>query len=571
MKTKFFLLAFSQIYCTMFGLYLFAQRGGGNFTCITANAGANKTICSSQSTTIGENISSINYKYSWTPSTGLSSATVAQPTASPSQTTTYTLTMTPKFNLLDNGDFENGNTGFGTDYTYDITTNNYQTYEIVNNPINVYSWWCNVFPSSGNNMLVIDGATSSSVRVWYQTVSVQPNTTYNFAGQFINFYSTNGNNDPNIVVTINGTMIYNSALPYSNCMWTTMNEIWQSGENDYTAEIVIYANPNVSGNGNGNDLAIDNLSFTAGECTMTSSTVTINVDQKPVISPAGPIEWCYVYDGIVPLTLSSSPASSYQWYKNGIAISGATQQNLTEQNLGWDPVTFQPRSLIYTVANSCQTSDPVTVIAKAFNNISTIDQFTTGITSVGFRFNKYAFWDQTTSNFSYEITNPGTLLSETQNSAYTDINTSVQNGTSYPATYRVTLNVWQFGCLLSDKFDITINGINWPDIDYIPSSYSKKIPINQYSILKLTNELSENSLAKDLSLFPNPTSTHVTINTKKQFIGVQLFNSNGILKRSYNSQGLRTKLNVSGLPAGLYYLKILFKNSSLTEKLLITK
>ncbi|HCL06520.1 MAG TPA: hypothetical protein DHW64_11415 [Chitinophagaceae bacterium] len=563
MKTRLLLLAVSQFFIYVLGTQTYAQRGGGNITCITANAGENKNICPAGSTLIGANSSSVHFNYSWTPSTGLSSSTIAQPTASPSQTTTYTLTVTPKNNLLDNGDFENGNSGFGTDYTYDITNNNYQRYEIANNPINIYPWWCNVFPSSGNNMLVIDGATSSSVRVWYQTVSVLPNTTYNFAGQFINFSNTGGNNDPNIVVTINGTMIYNSALPYSNCMWTTMNEIWQSGENDYSAEIIIYANPNVAGNGVGNDLAIDNLSFTAGECTMTSNTVTVTVEQKPVISPSGPIEWCYIYDEIRPLTLTSSPSSSYQWYKNGTAIFGATQQNLTEQNLGWDPVTFQPRNLVYTVANSCETSDPVTVIAKATSGVH-VSQSGYSTTSYDFIVNLTpSYWWDPNFSITHSIGYPGNLSNIIDNNGYRKFYTNIQSGVPYPSTYRFTVNLHEFGCIRSYKYDITITGNPQPTIvriNGVKKIYeSSIIPISENSIIRNSTVL----------LYPNPTKKNVTVNTKTPFIQIQLYNVEGILRKSYNHKGTTTTLDISSLQPGLYYLKILSKTGILTEKLIV--
>ena len=55
---------------------------------ITYDAGKDSTICSSKSLVIGQSLTG-PYKYSWTPSTGLSSATAARPTASPSVTTKY--------------------------------------------------------------------------------------------------------------------------------------------------------------------------------------------------------------------------------------------------------------------------------------------------------------------------------------------------------------------------------------------------------------------------------------------------------------------------------------------------
>jgi len=58
-----------------------------------ASTGGNVTICNGSSIAIGD--SSIpGHTYSWTPSTGLSSATIANPVANPSVTTTYVLTET---------------------------------------------------------------------------------------------------------------------------------------------------------------------------------------------------------------------------------------------------------------------------------------------------------------------------------------------------------------------------------------------------------------------------------------------------------------------------------------------
>lgn len=65
-----------------------------NKTPPVANAGPDKTVnCTSSSTTIGTTLISGN-TYSWSPSTGLNSSTVAQPVATPTVTTTYTVTVT---------------------------------------------------------------------------------------------------------------------------------------------------------------------------------------------------------------------------------------------------------------------------------------------------------------------------------------------------------------------------------------------------------------------------------------------------------------------------------------------
>src|SRR6185503_1119114 len=59
----------------------------------TASAGSNTAICTGLSTTIGAS-SVVGSTYAWSPSTGLSSTTVSNPTANPTSTTTYTVTET---------------------------------------------------------------------------------------------------------------------------------------------------------------------------------------------------------------------------------------------------------------------------------------------------------------------------------------------------------------------------------------------------------------------------------------------------------------------------------------------
>ena len=60
------------------------------------SAGTGQTICTGGNTPIGGTATggTSPYTFSWSPSTGLSNATVANPVASPSMTTTYYLTVT---------------------------------------------------------------------------------------------------------------------------------------------------------------------------------------------------------------------------------------------------------------------------------------------------------------------------------------------------------------------------------------------------------------------------------------------------------------------------------------------
>ncbi|MFH1321674.1 MAG: T9SS type A sorting domain-containing protein [Bacteroidota bacterium] len=64
---------------------------------LIADAGNNITICSGENTDIGGSPTASGgtppYSYSWSPATGLSSTTIANPTATPALTTTYTITV----------------------------------------------------------------------------------------------------------------------------------------------------------------------------------------------------------------------------------------------------------------------------------------------------------------------------------------------------------------------------------------------------------------------------------------------------------------------------------------------
>ncbi|MBX7180912.1 MAG: hypothetical protein K1X82_02280 [Bacteroidia bacterium] len=68
----------------------------GNTKKLSANAGSNAAICSGSSTVLSASVTNGTspFSYSWSPSTGLSSASVYNPTATPPSTTKYVVTVT---------------------------------------------------------------------------------------------------------------------------------------------------------------------------------------------------------------------------------------------------------------------------------------------------------------------------------------------------------------------------------------------------------------------------------------------------------------------------------------------
>ena len=84
--------------CTLesFRTNLYTVVGGCAGSDLAVEAGTDQSICSSQTAQLqgAPSGGAGNYSYSWQPTTGLSDPTIANPVASPAETTTYTLTVT---------------------------------------------------------------------------------------------------------------------------------------------------------------------------------------------------------------------------------------------------------------------------------------------------------------------------------------------------------------------------------------------------------------------------------------------------------------------------------------------
>lgn len=217
--------------------------------------------------------------HTWTPSTGLNNATIANPIATPSTTTTYVVSSQVQLanNLIVNGDFEAGNTGFTSGY-HSSSPNplggpgHYTVSTSVSN-----GWWnnCGDHTSGTGNMLIADGANNSNsvpagTSVWCQTIQISPNTDYAFSTWLTNINSSG--NTSTLGFFINGTQIGQTInTPLGSCVWNQFYVIWNSG-NLTSADVCI---AEMSGQQPGNDFAIDDISFYQ-ICTITDS-VTVNV------------------------------------------------------------------------------------------------------------------------------------------------------------------------------------------------------------------------------------------------------------------------------------------------------
>ncbi|MBD3581881.1 T9SS type B sorting domain-containing protein [Flavobacterium selenitireducens] len=275
--------------------------------------------------------------YTWTanpPDASISDPNSATPTVSPTVTTTYTVSsgaVSSAVNLIENGDFSQGDTLFVTEYSFIADPNPFgvqASYSIATNP----SAWFAPFASCGDNttgsgnMLVFDGSVdpTGNIIAWsnQNAVTVLPNTDYTFS-----YYvaSVSPESPARLEVRINGVSQGNPVTaPGATCLWTQVSYNWNSGS-DTTANFGIYDKNFASG---GNDFALDDITFKEATTCLYQKSVTITV--TPGTVP--------VFDAVAPIcpggNLNALPLTS----NNGIAGTWSPALN----NMATTVYTFTP-------------------------------------------------------------------------------------------------------------------------------------------------------------------------------------------------------------------------------------
>lgn len=220
------------------------------------------TICRGQSTQL---LAQGAMEYSWQMDPSLSADDIPDPIATPLATTTYYVTGKVRIgnNLVENGDFENGNTDFSSGYMYgDPDAISGPGYYTVNTGV-TNTWWpnCGDHTSGAGNALIADGADGTSgvpsgTNIWCQNVLVEPNTEYAFSLWLTNANSAGATSL--LDFSINGAQIgATQQTLLTSCQWNEFYVIWNSGSNT-VANICVSES---SGTQPGNDFAIDDISL----------------------------------------------------------------------------------------------------------------------------------------------------------------------------------------------------------------------------------------------------------------------------------------------------------------------
>lgn len=307
------------------------------------------SICQGASTVLSVSGSNSGYQWTSSPVDPDLNTTAASQQVHPTQTTTYTVSSSQSGsrNLVYNSDFSLGNQGFKTQYNW-YSPNNpsgaQRAYGIVNNAQSWESGFSACTDHTGNNglMMVVDGSpqNSGNDRVWTQTVPVQPNQNYTFSY----WVQTVALPSPaNLEVTINGVSVGIAAAPSVTCQWVNRSYNWNSGSNT-VATLVIYDRNTAL---NGNDFALDDLSFTGPQstCTRTASvTITVNPTRTPdfptvlnICSGASvPVLSTTAPNGItgtwVPASISNTSSNMYTFTPDAGQCAEPVQLSVTVNN-----------------------------------------------------------------------------------------------------------------------------------------------------------------------------------------------------------------------------------------------
>jgi len=294
-----------------------------------ANAGSNQTICSGASTQLNATGGQI---YVWTPATGLTNANIANPIASPTATTNYTVQVT------------NGTCSSIASVTVTVT---------------------NLNINAGNDVTICSGATTllnasgGTTYSWSPTIGLtNPNvanptafpsvsTTYTVTA------TTSGCSSIDQVTVTVATPTISAGADITICDGQSIQLSVNGGSNYTWTPSIGLDNANISNpTANPNSTTSYTVTGIVAGCT-TSDVILVTVNANPIVPTISP-------NGI---EIQSSPAFGYQWNYNGTPILGGTLQNIFPANSGNYTVT------VYNANGCSSTSAAYTVTTVGLNNI----------------------------------------------------------------------------------------------------------------------------------------------------------------------------------------------------------
>jgi gliding motility-associated-like protein len=319
---------------------------------VNITAGPDKAYCIGDSAQLD---GSGTVRFDWSPTNDLSDTTIANPIASPTLTTNYIITGYDDIgNSVLNGDFSGGNVGFTSDYNYTTNLNPEATYWVGPNANNVHSGFSATpdHTTGTGNYLVVNGAGTPGLNVWCQTITVEPNTNYNFSA----WVTSVASGSPAILqFSINGQVLNQPfSAPASVGQWAEFFAVWNSGANTSAQICIVNQNTTLGGN----DFGIDDISFS--QICEGSDTVTVTVYPLPLAEAGTDVAICRGDT----TQLQATGGTLYIW-SPGTRLSCIACDAPTAS-----PLTTNTYHVTVTDTNQCVNYDSVTVTVNTLPNVS---------------------------------------------------------------------------------------------------------------------------------------------------------------------------------------------------------
>ena len=344
------------------------------------------TICSGESVQLNVLPGS---DFCWPVTQYLSSTSIANPVATPTQSITYYFNSKQTgTNVIVNGSFSAGNSGFTSEYNYAVPNTTEGQYFVGSNP----SAWngsmsnCSDHTGSNGSMLLLNGSPTANAKVWCQTVSVTPGTIFEFSAWVQSVFASN---PAQLQFSINGVQVGQIFNAGTVCTWQRYSSTWSSGI--ATTATICIENKNTIVLGN--DFALDDIKL--APVFLRRDSVRITVLPVPTIFASNDTSICIGQS----TQLTSGGATNLTWSP----IAGLSNPNIP------NPVATPTSTVQYIVSGyenpGCVKKDSVTItvdplpvfgITPASQNVCNGNSFT--LTATGS--DTYTWFSSTQNNLS---------------------------------------------------------------------------------------------------------------------------------------------------------------------------
>jgi gliding motility-associated-like protein len=313
---------------------------------VNISAGPDRAYCIGDSAQLAGNGTS---RFEWSPTSDLSDTSIANPIASPSVTTQYIITGYDDIgNSVLNGDFNGGNINFTSNYIYSTDLTPEGRYWVGPNSNNVHNGFASVTGRGGSgNFLSVNGSGTPNLSVWCQTISVEPNTNYNFSA----WVTSVASGSPAILqFSINGNVLAQPfQAPAATGQWDQFFATWNSGANASAQICIVNQNTNTGGN----DFGIDDISFS--QICQKQDTVVVTVNPLPLAFAGNDTAIC-VGDNV---QLQASGGTLYTWSPTSRLSCVACNNPIA------NPIITTQYKVRVTDANLCVSEDSLTITVNS--------------------------------------------------------------------------------------------------------------------------------------------------------------------------------------------------------------